>query len=116
MIVRQIDDPTYNVRLDIIANCTAEQANKFIKGKYNYDPELEAVAYGTLIQYKDGRHFIMWLKKIKPSIIIHEVSHLIDDVYSYRNIEHDGKCGACSEHRAYQITGWVDIVQKALKK
>jgi hypothetical protein len=73
------------------------------------------MAFGTLIQYREGKHFIMWLKQAKHSTIIHEVSHLIDDIYSYREIGHDGKCTACSEHRAYQTTAWVEMILKAIK-
>jgi hypothetical protein len=116
VIARQINDPVYDVRLDVIASCSAQDANKFIKRKYNYDPELDGLSFGTLIQYKNGKHFIMWLKSIKNNTIVHEVSHLIDDIYSYRDIQHDCKCSACSEHKAYQTTGWVDIIKKALKK
>jgi hypothetical protein len=115
MIAREIIEPLYRVKVFLLAKCTAEEANKKILKCLGYEAGLYEKDSGTLIQFKDGKHFIMWLRKTDNNTIGHECSHLIDDIYAYRGITHNCACGACSEHRAYQSNGWVDIIKAALK-
>jgi hypothetical protein len=111
MITREVVEVIYNVKVSVIAKCNAEQATKFIKKRFGFDPALEPKSFGTIIQHIDGKHFIIWLRKTDFNTIAHECCHLIDDIYSYRGIAHDEKCTSCSEHRAYQTAGWINIIR-----
>jgi hypothetical protein len=115
MIARHIIEPLYRVEVSLLARCSAKEANAKIQKQFGFDAGLDDKSHGALIQNKDGKHFIMWLRKTDNNTIGHECSHLIDDIYAYRSITHDCACSACSEHRAYQVNGWADIIKAALK-
>jgi hypothetical protein len=102
MIAREVFEPLYRVKLFVISRCKPDKANKFIKKHFRYDAELDSKSYATVIQYEEGKQFILYFRKVDMQTIAHEASHILDDVYSYRGITHDCKCTACSEHRAHQ--------------
>jgi hypothetical protein len=115
MIVKQILEPLYRVKVLIIAKCSPAEANKMVIKHLGHDPEFDPQAYATLVEFEKGKQYILYLRKGDGDTKSHEISHLLDDVYSYRNIKHDCSCPACSEHRAYQQEGWQRIIRDALK-
>jgi len=115
MIAREYVEPLYNVKLYVIAKCKPGEADKKVISLFGFNPEFDPKAYASIIQHEDGKHFIMYLRKTDAGTIIHEVSHMLDDVYTYRGIKHDCACASCSEHRAHQLDGWLRIIQLILK-
>ena len=116
MKTRKLHEPIFNVTVHLMWQCTYEQANKRLYSKFNTITDLESLDAGALVQIVNGKSFVIWLTRLDTRTVSHEVSHLIDDIYSYRCIEHTDKCKGCSEYKAYYLSYWISKILKEIRK
>jgi hypothetical protein len=114
-----IKNLVFNAELLVIANCSAEEANKHLKKikSKNFVEGGESIA-GQLVALKDYYNCI-YLKKLDLDVLVHELYHYVGTLCCRKGLElitTFGRGESGSEIGAYLMQFYFNEISKKLKK